>query len=187
MSTGPYGLPEQCQLAIPGLPALAQCGTQQWLKAAVSDPVDLCPWLFTPRASCHAPEPRSSNKALCPLCTCSTSWSFLKAPCSRQSWITARSYPHTLILVTKYKCSCTIMLCVLICHQNEKTSHTQLLSVFEIKTNILLQICISSTQAVSQSSCWTHCTCFYLSICPESVSRKIQLFSFSLLVTKFPS
>lgn len=178
MITGPEGLPEQCQPAFTWMPVLAQgqCGTKQWLKAAVSDSVDLCPCLFTPRA-CHAPEPRGSNKALCPRCTCSTSWSFqglwkLHVP-SRAGLQHASIHTHWFLLQST---SVHVLLWYVFWFATKVGKHHTfvVICIWNNNCNIILQICTSSTEEVSQSPCWMHCTCFYLSICPASVSRKIH-------------
>lgn len=94
----------------------------------------------------------------------------------QQSGIAAWIYPHKSILVTKHKCSGTVWHVFWFATQVGKhhTLTLVIICIWNKDCNIILQIRTSSTEAVSQSSCWTHCTCFYLSICPASVSRKIQ-------------
>lgn len=186
MITGPEGLPEQCQLAFTWMPVLAQgqCGTKQWLKAAVSDSVDLCPCLFTPRA-CHAPEPRGSNKALCPLCTCSTSWSFQglsKLHVPSRAGLQHASI-HTLWFLLQ-STSVHVLLWYVFWFATKVGKH----HTFEITTvtSFCKYVLHQQKKFLNHpAECIAHA--FIYRYVQHQWAEKSILFSISLLVTKFPS
>lgn len=182
MSTGPDGPSSLQSQGCRGWPSVGPSSDWRQLFMTL---VDLCPCLFTPRASCHAPEPISSNKALCPLCTHSTSWSFLRF---QKLHVPSRAGLQHISIHTRWfllqNTSAHVLLCFVFWFGTKVGKHHTLfiICIWNKDCNILLQICTSSTEAVSQSSCWTHCTWFYLSICPASVSRKNQSILFFSII-----
>lgn len=96
--------------------------------------VPLCPCLFTLRAWCHAPEPRSSTRPFAHSAHLGLSSGF-ESSVFRQSWIAACIYPYTFF-DSCYKAKVIMLCCGRCCDLPPKWESItcSLLSVFEIKT-----------------------------------------------------
>lgn len=122
MSPGPLGLPGHCQLAVPG----CRC----WPSVAPGTDWSSCSRLCT--LACSHQDPDATHLSLeaqqgpLPTRHILVFPALFKAPRSGRAGLQHVSiHTHSLIPVTKHKCPCTAVVCVLICHQSGKASQTR--------------------------------------------------------------